>query len=187
MSVNTWVETLITSQSDGAALSGTSAASILPAQAKFTLPSNYFEKIGKGLRIKAMGRVSNIVTTPGTLTLDVRLNTTPIIVFNGGAMQLNAVAKTNVTWWLEILLTCRAIGSGTSANLMGIGQWSSESVVGSPVPGTGGSGQLSMPASAPAVGTGFDSTVTNIVDLFGTFSLTGNSLTLHEYFLESLN
>jgi hypothetical protein len=181
-----WSETLITAEADGAALSGTAAASVLPTGAKFVLPANWCD-IGRKLRVTASGRVSNIVTTPGTLTLDVRWNTTPIIVFNGGAMQLNAVAKTNVTWHAQIDLTVRAIGTGTSANLMGTGWWMSESVVGSAVPGTGGSGSLLMPASAPAAGTGFDSTVPNLMDLFGTFSLTGNSLTLHQYSVEALN
>jgi hypothetical protein len=67
------------------------------------------------------------------------------------------------------------------------GFWSSESVVGSPVPGTGGSGQLALQASTPVVGTGFDSTVANVIDLTATFSLTGNSITLHDYALESMN
>lgn len=179
-------------QTDGTALNtSTTATSIIPAAARFTLPSNFFWVPGKAIRIKAMGRVSNIVTTPGTLTLDVRFGTvaTPIVVFNGGAMQLNAVAKTNVTWWLETILTCRTIGSGTAATMLGIGQWSSEAVVGSPLPSAGGAGQLNMPASAPAVGTGFDSTITNVVDLFATFSISNaaNSIQLHEYTLESLN
>jgi hypothetical protein len=186
MSRQGWAESLITAETDGPALSGTAAASILPTGAKYVLPNNFFD-VGKKLRLHMWGRVSNIVTTPGTLTLDVRLNTTPIIVFTGGAMQLNAVAKTNVSWEAIISLTCRAIGNGTTANLMGEGRWTSESVVGSPLPSAGGSGSLLMPASAPAVGTGFDSTAANQVDVFGTFSLTGNGLTLHQYVLESLN
>ena len=88
---------------------------------------------------------------------------------------------------MEADLTVRAIGSGTAANLLGIGQWTSESVVGSPVPGSGGSGTLLCPASAPAVGSGFDSTAAQVIDLFATFSLTGNSITCHEYAFESLN
>lgn len=184
MSRQTWQETLIASQVDGAAVTGTTATSLLPGAAKFTLPTNFCE-VGRVLRVTAKGKVSNIVTTPGTLTLDVRFGS--VIVFNGGGMQLNAVAKTDVTWVFTADLTVRAIGASTSANLIGFGQWTSESVVGSPVPGTGGSGSLLCPASAPAVGTGFDSTTTQIVDLFAKFSLTGNSITAMEYTLESLN
>lgn len=183
MSRQTWQETLIASQVDGTAVTGTTATSLLPGAAKHTLPAGYCE-VGRVLRVRAAGRISNIVTTPGTLTLDVRFGS--VIVFNGGAMQLNAVAKTDVTWIFQADLVVRAIGSGTAANLIGIGSWTSESVVGSAVPGTGGSGSLLMPASAAAVGTGFDSTVTQVVDLFAKFSLTGNSIRADQFTLESL-
>jgi len=184
MSKQTWQETFIASQVDGGAVTGTTPTSLLPGAAKFTLPANFCE-IGRVFRVTAKGRVSNIVTTPGTLTLDVRFGS--VIVFNGGAMQLNAVAKTNVSWIFDAMLTVRAIGATTTANLIGIGQWTSESVVGSPLPSVGGSGTLLCPASAPAPGTGFDSSVAQVVDLFAAFSLTGNSITAHQFSFESLN
>jgi hypothetical protein len=185
MSSQTWQETLVQMQADGTAVTGTAEGSLLLAQAKYTLPANFLDGIGKTLRIRASGRISNIVTTPGTLTLRAKFGS--IIVAQSSAMQLNAVAKTNVTWVLEWSLVARAIGGGTSANFMHTGLWTSESVVGSPVPGSGGSGSLLIPASAPAVGTGFDSTVANVVDLAAIFSLTGNSIQCHQYALESIN
>lgn len=190
MSVNTWVETLITAQVDGTALTNsTSATSIIPAAAKFTLPSNFFEKIGKTIRIRAGGRISTVTTTPGNLTLDVRLNSTPIVVFTTGTMSLNTTAQTNASWLFDVFLTCRAIGSGTSANLMGMGEWKSRAVLGSAAVGSGGDGLDVQPDTAPAVGTGFDSTAANVVDLFATFSVANaaNSIQLHMYSLESMN
>lgn len=184
MSLQTWQETLISAQVDGTALNtSTSATSILPAAAKFTLPSNYFA-IGKALRITAAGRISNIVTTPGTLTMSVRLG--GVTAFTGGAIPLNTTAKTNVAWWLELLLTCRTIGASTSATLMGQGQFVSESVLSS---AAGLANDCLLPASAPAVGTGFDSTSAQIVDLFAQWSISNaaNSIQLHQYTLESLN
>lgn len=184
MSLQTWEETLVTAQVDGTALANsTTATSIIPAAAKFTLSSNFFA-IGKRLRVTASGRISNIVTTPGTLTLDLRFGST--VVFNGGAVSLNTTAKTNVTWNLQMDLTCRAIGSGTSTTLMGTGYLISESVVGA---AAGTALMANLPVSAPAVGTGFDATASQAVDLFGTFSIAnaGNTLTLHQYALESLN
>jgi hypothetical protein len=182
MSLQTWGETLISSQVDGTAVTGTAAAAVEPAAARFTLPANFFVP-GKVLRVNAWGRISNIVTTPGTLTLDVRFNTSSV-VFNGGAVSLNVTAKTNVSWRLIMMLTCRTIGNGTVATLLGQGDFTSESVVGS---AAGIANDAMLPASAPAVGTGFDSTVAQTVDLFATFSLTGNSLTAHQYTLESMN
>lgn len=185
-----WQETLINQNVDGAALTNTvTATSLLHATAKQSLPPHFF-RIGKMLKVTAQGRISNIVTTPGTLTLDIRMGPTAnIIVCNGGAMALNTVAKTNVPWWMEWILTCRAVGNGTSANLMHQGMWQSESVVGSPLPAAGGAGCLNIPSTAPAVGTGFDSTVSMLVDLFGTWSVAnaGNSITVHQFKIEDLN
>ena len=185
--LQTWKQALVTATGDGSALANTTTAtSILATQAKLTLPANYFVYPGQKLRIKAGGRISNIVTTPGTLTLDVRLNATPIIVFTGGAIPLNTTAKTNVTWEAEIELVCRAIGGGTSAQILGIGKFVSESVSGA---AAGVAAACMLPATAPAVGTGFDSTAANLVDLYATWSIAnaGNSITLHTFELEVSN
>lgn len=190
MSLQTWQETLVSAQVSGTTLTGSlSATSILPAAARYTLPAN-FMAIGKVLRLRATGALGNIVTTPGTLTLDVRMGpTSNIIVFNGGAMQLSSTAHTALPFSLEILLTCRAIGASTTANLMGqgwiLGQALSLTAV---ADSTTTPAHLLMPNTTPAVGTGFDSTVPMVVDLFATFSLANaNALTLTQYTLEALN
>jgi hypothetical protein len=187
MSFSSWMETYATATGDGPSLSNsTTATSILPAQAKYTLPANFFA-VGRALRLVATGRISNIVTGPVNLTLDVRFGS--IIVANGGPMRLNAVAKTTVPWWLEWVMTCRAIGNGTTANLMSLGNFQSESVVGSPLPTAGGNGALLIPVGTPAVGSGFDSTATQTVDLFATFDVAnaGNLIQLHSFVLMGLN
>lgn len=194
MSFQSWQETLITSQVDGSTLaSSTTATSIIPAAARFTLPSNYFSVIGKQLRIRASGRIGNGTAMSGNITFDFRLGTvaTPIIVWNGAATALStATITTNTTWELEVLLTCRAIGSGTSANLIGVGKWISRGSLNAPAVGTTtGVGAVLLPDTAPAVGTGFDSTITNVCDLFATFSVSAatQTITCHQYTLESLN
>jgi hypothetical protein len=174
---------------DGAALTAsTTPTSLVHATAKVGLYANFF-KIGKRIAVVASGRVSNIVTTPGTLTLDVRMGpTSNIVVANGGAMALNVVAKTNVPWLLYWEMTCRAVGNGTSANLFHQGEWTSESVIGSAVPASGGAGTHMLPNAAPAVGTGFDSTVSMIADLFATWSLNNaNSIQCHQFHIMELN
>lgn len=175
-----YVQSLIAAQVDGSALSNSVAAtSLLPASAKYTFPANYFDFIGRTLRIKAAGRVSNIVTTPGTLTLDLRLGAT--VIFNGGAMQLSTTAHTNVPWWWEVMLTVRAVGS--SANFMGQSVFMSQAANISSADSTTGHSLLLAPNSAPAVGNNFDSTAAQQLDLFGTFSIAnaGNSVTLHQF------
>ena len=191
MSLNRWTEMLWNMQADGPAITNTTPLSLIGAvgtgQPKYTLPSSFFDQAGKGLLIEAAGRVSNIVTTPGTLTLDVRFGA--VIVANGGAMSLNIVAKTNVPWMLRWLLTARTIGSGTVTTLIHQGTWVSESVIGSPLPTVGGAGMAMLPNAAPVVGTGFDSSATQQVDLFATWSINnaGNTLTMHQMGLFAVN
>lgn len=184
MSLQTWQETLVSSQVDGATLTAAAAASCIPAAALVTIPAGYWQ-IGRMMKVTAYGRISCAVTTPGTARFQVRH--AAISIFDSGALNLNIVAKTNVPWWLEIIMTCRAIGSGTSANVFGFGNFQSEAVVGSPANTAGGNGSLVCPVGAPAVGTGFDSTIANIQDLFFTQTVGTGSLICHSYKVESLN
>lgn len=174
MSSNSWNQTLITSQTDGSALTNTTTAtSILPGAAKFVLPSNLFQ-IGTKLRVKASGRISTAASTPGTITFDVRFGS--VIVFNGGASGTVATSASNVTWDLEAELTCRSIGASTSATMIGTGRLITAALsTSTPI--------MLLPASSPAAGTGFDSTASQTVDLFATWSVASasNTITCHAY------
>ncbi len=186
MSLQTWQETLMNSQIDGTAVTtATPGASLLPPAAVLTLPANYFQ-VGRILKLKVFGRISNRVTGPDTITFNVRFGAIQVAV--ASALAINVVAKTNVSFLLEWLLTCRSIGNATLATMMHQGTFTSESVIGSPLPSVGSAGTLMIPASAPAVGTGFDSTVAVTVDLFAFWS-TGavDSIMSHQYTLESMN
>lgn len=190
MSKQSWQETVIAMQAGGSALtSSTSATSLLHGTGKYTMPAQNLY-VGKVLRINFMGRLSNLVTTPGTLTLDVRMGpTSNIIVFNGGAMQMSSTAHTDVPIVGTVWLTCRAVGNGTNANFMGQGIVTSQALSLTAVAdSTTTPATLLMPNTAPVVGTGFDSTVAMVVDLFGTFSVNSasNSITIHQYFIEDL-
>lgn len=180
-----WQGTLITMQADGPAVTLVAESTLLTSQAKYTLPANFLDVPGKTLRVKATGRISNVVSPAGVLTFRVKFGA--IVVALSPSFALNAVAKTNVTWILDWSLTLRSVGGTTAATLMHTGQWQSESVIGSPLPSAGSAGQLLIPASAPAVGAGFDSTVSNVVDLSAQFGTTGNSIQAHQYTLESIN
>ena len=183
-----WVNMLAWDTSDGTAVSNTTTpTSILSGTEKPQMQPNYLNFVGAALRGEVFGRISTVVTTPGTLTLDIRFGS--VIVFTSPAFALNTTAKTNVSFLWEFDLSTRTIGTGTSATMFGHGRFSSEAVVGSPVPGTGGSGILLAPASAPAVGTGFDSTSAQTVDCFATWSIANasNSIQKHKYRLWSLN
>lgn len=182
--------TLVAAQVDGAAVANTTTeTTLLPGGAKLLLPAGYIGTVGKRFVIRASGRVSNIVTTPGTLTFRVKLGPTAnIAVATSSAISLNAVAKTNVGWFLDIGLLVRSVGSGTAATIFTQGTWQSESVVGSAVPTAGGAGSAMWQAATPVVGTGFDSSVANQIDLTAAWSIAnaGNTITLHTFALEDL-
>jgi hypothetical protein len=180
-------EVLQTSQEgDGTALTAsTTPTSILHPSDVYLFQANQLKR-GSKLVITAHGRISNVVTTPGTLTLDVRFGS--VVAANGGAMALNIVAKTNVPWVLRWELKCRSTGSGTQATMMHEGQWWSESVIGSAAPAAGGAGMHLLPNATPAVGTGFSSVANFAIDLFATWSINNaNSIQVHDYCLELCN
>lgn len=174
----TFQESIITAQGDGTPITAAAATSLLPAAAKFTLPANWWA-IGRKMKIQAWGRISSLITTPGTALFDVRMGGT--VVFNGGAILLDTVAgHTNVGWKLEVDLTCRAIG--TAGNVFGGGLWTCEDILG--VPATAPKGVLvaMLPwNTAPAVGGNFDTTVTQVIDLFFTQTVATGTVTLHQY------
>ena len=106
-------------------------------------------------------------------------------------MNLNTTAQTNATWEFEADLVCRTIGaSAPRRKLLGAGRFtSSRAAIGSAAVAAGYPGSALLPDTAPVVGTGFDSTITNVVDLFATWSAasSSNSITLHQFSIESLN
>lgn len=187
----TYTECIATMQAAGPNLTGsTTATSLLNGQAKATLKPGFFDRAGKAVLVKFAGQLGNIVTTPGTLTLDVRMGpTSNIVVFNGGAMQLSSTAHTALPIIGEILLTARTVGNGTIATLIGQGVATAQSLSLTAVADSATTpATLLMPNTTPAAGTGFDSTVAMVVDLFGTFSLNNaNAIQLHQYWLYEVN
>lgn len=176
--------TLVSSQVDGAAITAAAATSMIPAAAKFTLPANFFSNLGQMLKITAHGRISSVITTPGTARYDVRFGGT--VVFDGLAILLDSVAAhTTKPWWLEIMLTCRALG--TSGNLMGVGRWTCEDILGTPASMPKGVLSAILPwNTTPAVGGNFDTTISQQVDVFFTQTEATGTMTCHQYALESM-
>ena len=179
-------ETIAASTGNSTALTNTvTPGSILIATSKPVLAAQFFGFSGKKLRVTVRGRISSLASA--ILTLDCRLGST--VVFNGGAMTLNATAQTNATFKLTFDLDAVTVGSGATATLLGSGEFISRAVVGSAAAGVGGAGTLLLPDTAPAVGTGFDSTTPQTLDVFGTWNTASasNSIQGHISFVESPN
>lgn len=178
-------QVIASAYTDGPTLTAAAAASCVPTYVPTTLPAGYWQ-IGRIWRIRAAGRISCAVTTPGTARYDLRLG--GVIAFDSLAIPLNIVAKTNVRWELECMLTCRAVGSGTTANIMGSGQWFSEANINVAVPATGpGPGGALVPFNtAPVVGTGFNSQSALTLDFFFTQTVATGSMTMHQFMIEQM-
>lgn len=178
MSRQSWQETLIVATEDGPTLVAAAAASMLPSSAKKVIPPNFLEK-GTKLLVKASGRISSVITTPGTARFDLRLG--GVVVWDSLAILLDPVAAhVTVGWTLDLELTCRVIGS--AANIFGQGSWACEDLLGVPAAAPKGALTAILPwDAAPAVGANFDSTAAQLLDMFFTQTVATGSLTLHQY------
>jgi hypothetical protein len=178
-------QVIASSYTDGPTLTAAAAASCVPTYVPTTLPAGYWQ-IGRIWRTTIAGRISCAVTTPGTARFDIRLG--GVIAADTLAIPLNIVAKTNVPFFVELISTCRAVGSGTSANLITQGYWLSEAALLVPLPATGpGPGGNTLPYNtAPVVGTGFNSQSALTLDVFFTQTVSSGSLIAHQVIIEQL-
>jgi hypothetical protein len=174
---------------DGPTLTAAAAATCIPVTSKFTFPPNSIV-VGTMLHVFAAGRISCVVTTPGTARFDLRLNN--LVFFDTGAINLNTTAKTTVPFVLDIRVTCRAVGPVGTASFMGVARLFSEAIIGSPASTAGGSGVIQSsvsggPGSAPVVNILTDTTVSNPLDCFFTQTVATGSMTVHQFIAESVS
>ena len=189
MSIQTWQETIASMTSVGPTKNTfTTAATVLNPQALISLPPNYLYP-GKQLRITLVAGLSNVVTAQPTFSFQVMMGA--VIAWTSGAITTNATAHTLLPIKLVIDLRCDTVGSGTTAKFIGVGVLTGRQFL---ISGTGADGvtsdtTLMVPVTAPAVGTGFDASIANVLDFFvacGT-SNAGNGITVYEYYVEALN
>lgn len=188
MSYQSWIETLTTQQAAGTNFTTyTTAKTVLNTQTLITLGSQFWY-VGRMLRITVTGGVSNRVTGPDTTTFQVMMGT--ISAFSSGAVNYTTTAHTTIPFWLDILVTCQVIGSGTTAKLMGQMRVGGQmfAAAASQADSNATHGHILAPNTAPAQGTGFDSTIANILDFFVAQSNSGSDgIQLSQYLVESLN
>jgi hypothetical protein len=181
---------ILTTQSAAGTLFNTytAAKTVINATNLVQLPPNYLY-VGKKLRVTVRGGLSNIVTTPGTVTFQIMMGN--IVAWTSGAVQLNATAHTLLPFTLSVDLRCDSIGSGVTAKFMGMGtlQGIHFTLTAGQVDNVNAPGAFAVPATAPAVGTGFDSTIANLLDFWTAFSISnaGNGVQVYDYTVEELN
>jgi hypothetical protein len=165
MSSNSWNQLLARGRKSGTALTNTTAAtSILPAAERFNVPSNIWE-VGTAFNVRVGGRISTAGSTPGTLTIDFRVGSVIVASFTTGTL---AVSASNLTWLVDVDFITQTVDAGTGTTLLALGNFYSAAL-------SAATPQLSLPASSPAVGTGYDNTVSGFFDCFGTWSVASAS------------
>ena len=175
---------LASATADSVALTNSTVATTIMAPSGLaTVPAGTLQT-GSALKILLRGRISTLATTPGTLTFDLRIG--GIVVSALGAMPLNITAQVNAIFELELLAVVRALGTVTAANAMVTGRFTSRALVGSVLPANGGPMTIILPDTAPAVGPGFDSTITMPLNVFATWSVASasNSIQTHQSIIE---
>lgn len=152
-----------------------------------TLPPNFFTR-GGAIRITIEAGISNRVTGPDTFTIQVMVGA--VIAFTTGAINLTTTAHTTIPARFVINLSCQKEGTGSTAQLMGqcVGQGQMLAMAASLADGAANTGWVMAPNTAPTLGTGFDSTIAESLDLFVAQSVNnaGNGFQLAQYWVESL-
>lgn len=169
---------------DGNAVAATATqTSLLTGSASagvFTLPAGWLGPAGGAhFKLYAAGRISTPAATQGNVTFTLRIGSVNAAVT---PTFVSLISLTNITWELEWDITFRATGSGTTANAMHTGKLFTALVSATNLVNL-------IPATAPAIGTGFDSTAGQTIDLQVTWSnaTAGNTITLQQYALTQLN
>ena len=160
----------------------TSAAATPASAGMVTLRGGFWTR-GGSLEIDFDAGISNRVTGPDTFTIQVMVGA--VIAFTTGAINLTTTAHTTIPCRGQIRLTCDEVGNGTQCVLRGQAVLWGQMVAmaASLADNAAGTGWAMGPNTAPAVGTGFDSTIDNTLDFFVAQSVSnaGNGFQLQQY------
>lgn len=178
-----YVATLADVIADGTAVAATTTqTSLLTGSASAgvcTAPANWFGNAGgQHLRLFACGKISTPGATQGNPTFTFKIGS---INANVSPAFVSLASQSNITWRLYWDMTFRAVGSGTAALTLHSGEFHTALV--------SATDKMNLfPTATPVVGTGFDSTISNTLDLQVTWSNAtgGNTILISQYTLEAL-
>ena len=179
MSAGIWDELIYEQMGNGPTL--TAAAEALLVQ-DVSIPPNYMVA-RRVLGVRAWGKASNAVTTPGTLTIRIRWGgVAGTVLVASAALTQNVIVQTDKTWFLMAEIQC--ITEGTAGSFLTAGSMQrgnqAAAVVADITP------DLLPAASLAAVGS-IDTTVIKLLSITAQPSLTTASITCMGYQLFSRN
>lgn len=165
----------------------TTAKSVINAQAICPIPPGLVQ-VGDMLHIRASGGISNIVTSQPTFTFQAMMGPaqpSTIIVHASQALITTTTAHTLIPFEYDLWMRKDSEGSGTAAKFLS--QAFTRGIM-FPISGAVADptltiGTIAAPATAPAVGTGYDDTVLNYLDFFAGISVSSasNGIQIYQY------
>lgn len=186
MGMNNWVETLNSLIADGTQISNSTSETIICPD--FNIPA-YYMAPGRTLEIEASGVMSNVVTTPGTLTFRVRWGGVGgTLLCATAALALDTTARTNSAWHLHAVVVCRTDGSSGTFLSQGIVHNNTlSSTAANLLPALMGSAGNPL-ASANAAVT-VDTTAAKLLSVTAQFSVSTNptNLTCQQRIIKAIN
>ncbi len=177
-----YFEAICSLKADGTALTAAARASATQGSAatgaRGTLTANKL-RLGDYLFAILGGRVSCVVTTPGTFRVDISFGGTAN--FDTLAITLNTTAQTTVPW--SGFVWGRVTEIGTAGNIFWQGLFTSTAFLNVAAVATGPfAGGVTVPFNtAPVIGANFDMTVNQLVDVNFTQTVATGSFTLHTF------
>jgi hypothetical protein len=159
----------------------TTLKALLPAS-RYNLGTQFFNKPGRKLRIRAFGKITT-AATPGNGQFSILFGTgadaNGVAVVSSVAFALIA-SQANISWDLEAYIHCRSIGP--TGTLFGTGKCSFGSAV------TAVAQPLLLPPSAAVVSAAVDLTGVLIPSLqFSRSGSTAESMTVQDYDISPMN
>lgn len=182
MSRQFWEEALAWATANGTTNSSGAEAIVFP---NVTIPANYMQD-GRSLRLTAMGKFSNVVTTPGSITWRLRWGgVAGTILAQSSAIALNIVAQTDDMFRIMIEVTTRVNGSSGSLLAMGIVELAAQLAASNNQPnfmGSAGGSSGNTPAAVTV-----DLTADTALSLTYASTVATGSMTGMNYYIEAFN
>ncbi len=170
---------LYTSTADAASTTTAETKSLIgTGVGTMTLPASFLV-VGKTLRLTCAGYIST-GGTAGTITFFAKVGGVTIATTGAVAPRTSMSSR---PWQFQIIATCRAVGSGTSANFFCTGAFNYQPDATS----TDTTTSTTLQIANAAVSSGLDSTASNLVDFLSTTSNNGHVITCANALLEVLN
>jgi hypothetical protein len=187
-----WAQGLATQRGSGTLFNTyTTAKTVINQEALYPIGANSLS-LGDAFHVSVKGGISNIVTTPGTIVFQVMFGS--IVVWSSGNIQLNATAHTTLPFSLEVDLYVQLLNTtvgGAVAKMLGIGVLTGVmfTKTAGQTDGANTESVITVPVTAPALGTAFDSTIAQTMDFWTGFSISnsGNGIQIWGYRIDGNN